>query len=208
VPRTYTAYYNVNGSCWVDESNATITIPQYTYSTGSPQVWGTWTQDSTATATASVWHIWNVRQGQWTVEAPAPLTPQQAAQENERRLRADEQQAIAQAERARIEVVAQELLHTLLDEQQMKQYAERKRVIVKGKKRRYEVGEDNRLFVREGSSVLAFCCHAPLHFPAGDRVAAAILELEADEDAVMRKGNRLTLSEGELRAIGERLRAA
>jgi len=160
----------VDEHVWYSGSNCTI-------------VWCNWTNDSTCNTTTTgttVWRTWASDYTQPTIDRIPEATPEQVAQ------------IVAAAELHKAsEAKAEELLQSLLNEKQKEQWSRDKRLVIHGEKYKFDIGADNIVHVRSKDGEMhSFCCHAPTIFPAGDRVAAALLEILTDEEVIFRKGNR------------------
>ena len=199
----------------VYDSFTTINTSTTTATTGTGDgVWTAWNDTTSSSNWATgIWPTDATTFGTRTFDAnnvtyrygpaPAPLT-QQELDERLERLRVE---VIARdgvnlklrlrhaRERRRIRANASGLLRTLLTADQWKEYRRFGSVRVAGKDHVYEVGGgrgwEGMIYKLDfqGVPVAKLCCHPSHDYPTEDRVAAVVLALRSDEDAVIREAN-------------------
>lgn len=209
---------------WVNWTSDATTTTSYS-GTSATIAWRAWSDTATTTSvtmgTTTAWQSWmpgEIRYigadaasswGVWVEKVE--LTAEQKAAAEAARVEADKQEAERKRRQMRINRKAEALILSLLVPSARKAWRKARIVEFRTEKRRYLVNADNgQMYIldEKGEPVERWCVHADHSFPNGDRAAAALLALQADEEAVRNRANRHTATEHDKIEVKARMRLA
>lgn len=190
-------WYQANGIgtlYWIGNSTATTT--------NGLNPWTNWVATSaTTTTTTLVWDAWNTPTTgtvwqQWQITAPQwrQATPEELEQQRVLRAQAEERMAQERADREQAVQRAETLLHEQLRPGQRRMLRLRNHFYVRSQHgRRYEINRGHHGNVYEvdgkGKRVARLCVYATGGVPEGDCMLAQKLHIEYDEDHFRRVAN-------------------
>ena len=179
-----------------------------TATTASDSVWGYWVDQGTASSTTATWTQWtsNTASGSYVVRAtdawqPVPLTAEQLAALEVKRL---EQQKLEAERQAKIQAAKQKaealLLEHLTDEQERAWREERAIFVTSQSGKRFKIkdGRAHNIFELgpDNVPIREYCVHVQPDIPNADNVLAQKLALEHNEDALLRLANSWPMVNG------------
>jgi hypothetical protein len=196
VPTGGLIYNTMNNTVWVNWNTAyatgSTTVPQY-----NPMFAGT--TGTTIYLNDLVWISWNTT---WT-ETQEQRAQREAAHAERERLHAEEMArlAAAQAERSRVRVAAkaraEELLLSLLTDEQVASYRDKGWFEVRGSKggrwrirNRGQAGNVDLMPEIGEEREATYCAHPPDHLPDADAYVAQMLHIVTDEEDFVRVANQ------------------
>lgn len=188
----YITYPIVQQACF---NTGTITNSAMT-STYTTTVWQDWVATANYYTTSIVWNNWCVQQAEVSAEQLELLVEQQAreAQALEEQRRAAEEVYRKRAEEKKLAgAKARQLLLSLLDEEQEKQYQANGSFELRTDRGRYRINPGDRVEELDpaGKVLARFCIHPPdYEMPREDWAIAQKLMLETDEETFHRVANR------------------
>ncbi len=162
------------------------------------RIWECWTADiatvtSSATTTAGYWSTWTTgTTNSITVTAGTNSIWSSWSVAREDRHEARKRQIKARRKQSEIDERAERLLLSLLNEEEQRDFKRYGSLRIVGKKNVYEIGQRHDLVTvmdKKGVPQHNLCLHASLHYPKLDRLAATLLALRFDEEAVIKRGN-------------------
>ncbi len=183
-------------------SNATNNI-----TTADGRVWECWTSNTitcSTTATGDFWAGWNSTGFNSTVyNTSTSVTVTSASsrywvgwattrEAKQARQAMRKRGILARRKQSEIDERAEQLLLALLNEEEQRDFARYGSLRIVGKKNVYEIGQRHDLVTvmdKKGVPQHNLCLHPSLHYPKLDRLAATLLALRFDEDAVIKRGN-------------------
>lgn len=203
---------NVTGAIWLTWAGSTAT----SCTTSTDFIWGDWCSTSSSTTATIItnqvltWNNWNQ-----VVRQVRTATPEQAAAHLQRIEESRRRQAEIDRERTKASQRAERLLLELLDENQAKDYRDRKKFRVIGSDgETYEIdarqahGNIDRIG-KNGRAIENYC--VPLSdcdCPTPDHIVAQLLALKANIDHLLEKANRMEImADGTRRMLPRRQRA-
>ena len=208
---SYAGYNSTSSSVW-QAWNWSYNASSTTTITNLNDPWQAWngaynTGSMTTSATIFVpqWQSWNF-QYEETAEQRATREAEQAAWEAgraEREVRAEQQRAEQERERERYQKVrlaaqsrAEQLLMTLLNDEQVRTYREHGWFEVRGSRggryrirNRGQAGNVDLMPEIGNERDVSYCCHPPGQLPNADAHVAQMLHLVTDEDDFLKTAN-------------------
>jgi len=185
-------------------------------STTTDATWSTWANTASTTSTSTIttsncWIIWTDQYGEEhrqavnagtvvinaSYQAPAPETPEQRAERQrlyeEQRARRQEEERDYERQRAVAEATAEELLHSLLTDQQIADLRAHGHFFVIGSKsgKTYQIkkGYAGNVYLDEGGRKRKYCAHGRDSLPIFDHMVMQKLTLEHDEERFLQVAN-------------------
>lgn len=144
-----------------------------------------WANRTTGTIASDAWDVWSQDDETWSYGT----STREARDELER-----EQKRLEEREER-----SKALLRLLLSDEEWEMYEEHSIVRYVGEMGVWLITSGCALYLlsHEGEMLKKWCCHACHSYPPADRMAAALLELQADEAEVARKGNENQIDAGD-----------
>lgn len=184
------------------QAQTTYQAIECTGTANTNSVWYSWTATSDSTS-GSTWYVWNVESPLFEVNGQdyGNAPPQGLAREEIQSIQALHDKANkAREEREAADRRAEELLQEFLDEQQKKDYEEKKYFDIVGQSsKHYRIHKGRSMnideFDDEGKPRFQLCGHLDTTYPEGDSILAQMLFLQSHEREFLRIANRRQISQ-------------